>query len=52
MPSAPPPAVPSKSFQPSTRPNCHVTPYKTRMFPQTTTPTRPDDFTEKDRWTT
>jgi len=31
---------------------CQPTPYKTKMFPKTTKATRPDEFTEKDQWTT
>lgn len=50
MPSAPPP-VPNKSFSPSMRPSCAITPYKTRMFPTTTRETRPDQFTENQKWT-
>jgi len=53
MPSSAPPPVPQKGFAPATiSPSCKVTPYKTRLFPQTTVATRPDQFTEKQQWTT
>jgi hypothetical protein len=52
VPSLPPAFVPNKSFSPPSRPMCQSTPYKTRMFSQTTRATRPDQFVEKDQWTT
>jgi hypothetical protein len=53
MPGSAPPPIPQRGFAPATiSPLCKVVPYKTRMFSPTTVPTRPDEFTEKQQWTT
>lgn len=53
MPSAAPLPVPQKGFAPATiRPMCQPTAYKVHMFSPTTVATRPDQFVEKQQWTT
>lgn len=50
-PSMAPPPVPQKEFSPSQRPACKTVPYKARIFPGATVPTRPDAFGNAQQWT-
>jgi hypothetical protein len=54
FPVAPAPTqvpIAPQQFGPPMRPACKSTPYKTKMFPSTTVPTRPDAFGNGQQWT-